>query len=322
MKKTGLIAVLPLLLVLPIIIMGGGDSSAQEPTTAGSVSVTGVPDEYLDVVTRAGGMCDAITAPLLAAQIQVESGWTAVVSSDAGANGIAQFIPSTWAQYGMDGDGDGVADVNNPQDAIMGQANYMCVLSEVIQGWLDQGVVNGSLTELTLAAYNAGEGAVHDHGGIPPYKETQEYVPAILELVPQYTAEGGTVTAASSGGDSSTAQTAIVAAKAQLGIPYVWGGESDAGVDCSGMVMRAYAAAGIALPHDSRQQYGSGTKIPRAEAQPGDLLFWSYTGQQADIYHVAMYLGDGMLIDANFTPGVSIRAVWESEIMPYAVRPY
>ncbi|WP_257210546.1 C40 family peptidase [Actinomyces ruminis] len=106
-----------------------------------------------------------------------------------------------------------------------------------------------------------------------------------------------------------------------MGIPYVWGGESDSGVDCSGMVMRAYRNAGVYLTHSSRAQYGQGTKIPLAQAQPGDLLFYSSNGTQPGIYHVAMYLGNGMLIDGNAGRGVTIRAVWYYQIMPYAVRP-
>ena len=101
----------------------------------------------------------------------------------------------------------------------------------------------------------------------------------------------------------------------------MWGGESSSGVDCSGMVMLAYRNAGVKLTHSSRAQYGQGAKIPLAQAQPGDLIFWSRNGTQPGIYHVAIYLGNGMLIDGNAGRGVTIRAVWHFQIMPYAVCP-
>lgn len=124
---------------------------------------------------------------------------------------------------------------------------------------------------------------------------------------------------ASSGGGASTA---IAAAKSYLGVPYVWGGESYGGVDCSGLTMLAWRSAGVNLPHLSRAQYGYGTHVPIGSMEPGDLIFWSSNGAQSGIYHVAMYLGGGQMIEAP-TFGVPVRITgvysWGS-IMPYAVR--
>ena len=121
---------------------------------------------------------------------------------------------------------------------------------------------------------------------------------------------------------SGGAGTAIAAAKSYMGVPYVWGGESYGGVDCSGLTMLAWAQAGVRLPHPSRAQYGYGTHVSINSMEAGDLIFWSSNGAQSGIYHVAMYLGGGEMIEAP-TFGVPVRITgvysWGS-IMPYAVR--
>lgn len=92
-----------------------------------------------------------------------------------------------------------------------------------------------------------------------------------------------------------------------LGIPYAYGGASTAGADCSGFTQMVYAAAGISIPRTSYAQEAGGTIIPASEAVPGDLLSWGY--------HVAIYIGDGMMIDSS-TPGTytSVRAIWGSPV--------
>ena len=118
------------------------------------------------------------------------------------------------------------------------------------------------------------------------------------------------------------ASTAIATAMTYLGVPYVWGGESYGGVDCSGLTMLAWESAGVDLPHLSRAQYGYGTHVSLGDMEAGDLIFWSSDGTQSGIYHVAMYLGDGEMIEAP-TFGVLVRVTgvysWGS-LMPYAVR--
>ena len=118
------------------------------------------------------------------------------------------------------------------------------------------------------------------------------------------------------------ADTAITTAKSYLGVPYVWGGESYGGVDCSGLTMLAWESAGVDLPHLSRAQYSYGTHVPIGSMEAGDLIFWSSNGTQSGIYHVAIYLGGGQMIEAP-TFGVPVRITgvysWGS-IMPYAVR--
>ncbi|MGH9020619.1 MAG: NlpC/P60 family protein [Acidimicrobiales bacterium] len=95
----------------------------------------------------------------------------------------------------------------------------------------------------------------------------------------------------------SRANRAIDAALTFVGVPYVWGGASRSGVDCSGLVMLAYAAAGIFFPHYSGAMYADTVRVPLWDLRPGDLLFWGWDGDQ----HVAMYLGNRKMIEAEET---------------------
>ena len=91
---------------------------------------------------------------------------------------------------------------------------------------------------------------------------------------------------------------AIQAAESQIGVPYVWGGETPGvGFDCSGLVQWSWAQAGVSLPRTSGAQFGATTQIPLADIEPGDLLFYGPGG--AD--HVAMYVGGGEMIEAPET---------------------
>jgi cell wall-associated NlpC family hydrolase len=112
--------------------------------------------------------------------------------------------------------------------------------------------------------------------------------------------------------DGSTVETAIASARRWLGTTYAWGGGSlsgpsmgwgvDAGIvgfDCSGLTRYAYAQAGMSLPRNSSAQYGALPKVSRADLQRGDLVFWATnTSSPATIHHVAIYLGDGQILEA------------------------
>ncbi|MET3943754.1 DIP1281 family NlpC/P60 protein [Corynebacterium mucifaciens] len=129
--------------------------------------------------------------------------------------------------------------------------------------------------------------------------------------------------------DASQIEAVIARAQSMIGTPYVWGGGDAngptigvdggtvAGFDCSGLVLYAFAAAGVALPHYTGYQYQRGTHVPASEAQRGDLLFWGPGGNQ----HVAIYLGDGTMIEAPRSgQNVRISPVRWSGMAPNAVR--
>ena len=96
---------------------------------------------------------------------------------------------------------------------------------------------------------------------------------------------------------SGGASGAVQAAEREVGVPYVWGGTTPAGFDCSGLVMWAYAQVGIGLPHYSGAQYAATSHISMADIQPGDLLFYGPGGSD----HVSMYVGGGSMIEAPYT---------------------
>ncbi|WP_236573216.1 lytic transglycosylase domain-containing protein [Streptomyces sp. GS7] len=139
-----------------------------------------IPRQYLATVQSATKTCPELTVPMLAAQLDAESHWNPQADSGQ-AQGIAQFHPSTWAEWGKDYTGDGKADVWNPADAIPAQGAYMCHLFKEVKG------IPGDPTQLALAAYNAGPGAVLKARGIPRIPETQNYVNRIEALIPKYT---------------------------------------------------------------------------------------------------------------------------------------
>jgi cell wall-associated NlpC family hydrolase len=90
-----------------------------------------------------------------------------------------------------------------------------------------------------------------------------------------------------------------------LGVPYLWGGNTPAGFDCSGFTSYVYAQVGIDLPRTSSEQRYAGTVVSASQAQPGDMI-WSPG-------HIAIYAGDGMQIEAP-VPGKTVRytSIWQS----------
>jgi peptidoglycan DL-endopeptidase CwlO len=95
-------------------------------------------------------------------------------------------------------------------------------------------------------------------------------------------------------GSSVEGNTAVATAERFLGVPYVWGGASASGFDCSGLTMYAWGAAGIALTHSAWYQFRETTPVPLSQIEPGDLLFYSFPNDGPDpVTHVAMYVGSG-----------------------------
>lgn len=121
------------------------------------------------------------------------------------------------------------------------------------------------------------------------------------------------------------ARSAIQFALAELGKPYVWGATGPNTYDCSGLILRAFQAAGIDLPRVSRDQFTSGGHVPVRQAQPGDLLFYATDpSDPATIHHVMLYMGNDRMVEAPYSgEAVRVRPVpWDyAELVPLATRP-
>ncbi|WP_206188770.1 NlpC/P60 family protein [Streptomyces hirsutus] len=288
-----------MLLAVGVYIVAGNIAGGVGGGAAKALAKGAVPAAYQQLVQTWGNLCPAINPALLAAQLYQESGFNPKAQSHAAAQGIAQFIPGTWATHGVDGDGDGDRDVWDPNDAIPSAATYDCALAGYVKD------VPGNPTENMLASYNAGAYAVIKYNGVPPYKETQNYVQRILSLEKSFAAPVGRVD------PSKQAAGAIAYAQKKLGTLYLWGGNGTADqggrFDCSGLTKAAYESVGITLPRVANDQYNAGPHPARDELLPGDLVFFSddLTNSRA-IRHVGIYVGGGYMINAP-RPGAVIR---------------
>ena len=196
-----------------------------------------------------------------------------------------------------DANGDGVASVYEPADAIAGAAKYL----------LGHGVLSN--TEQAIFAYN----------------HLQSYVQSVLYWAGVYAHGGYTVSpvtlasaeqcvTASARMPNDAVATAIAYAKQQLGKPYLWGGTGPDAFDCSGLAMMAYRAAGIDIPRTSQQQWAWGPRVKASQVQPGDLVFFAGAdGTRTSPGHVGLVIGKGLMIEA-YAVGVPIR------IAPYQYR--
>jgi cell wall-associated NlpC family hydrolase len=118
------------------------------------------------------------------------------------------------------------------------------------------------------------------------------------------------------GGGSPAAATVIQAALSRIGDPYVWGGSGPSQFDCSGLVMWSFQQAGISLPHSSQALAQGGQAVSMDKIQPGDLVTY-----YSDASHVAIYIGDGMMVHAS-TFGVPVRVAPVDNAPIYNVRRY
>jgi hypothetical protein len=112
---------------------------------------------------------------------------------------------------------------------------------------------------------------------------------------------------------------AVALAARYIGVPYLWGGTTPDGFDCSGLVQFVYGLTGVKLPRTSQEQARIGITVPYSQAQPGDLLFYNY-GSTND--HVGIYAGNGQQIDAP-RPGRTVeRAAVDTAHLTSVVRPF
>jgi hypothetical protein len=257
-------------------LLGGGGSPP-------SATATGtIPAAMLTLYQQAATTCPGLPWTVLAAigTIESDNGRNDGPSS-AGAEGPMQFEPATFAAYDTPTPPGGVnpPDIYDPVDAVYAAARMLCV----------NGANGGADLSAAIFAFNHATWYVHD----------------VLHLAATY-GQSATQTVAA----TNVAGVAVDWALAQVGTPYVWGGETPGvGFDCSGLVQAAYDAAGINLPRVAQDQYDAGPPLaPGQPLEPGDLVFFGQ-GPSA-VSHVGIYVGtqggNAIMVDAPHT-GAHVR---------------
>jgi cell wall-associated NlpC family hydrolase len=294
---------IPIVFIAAAVGMLGGGASASLGAGA-TVQVAGIPPKYLALFQAAGDRYDIPWAVLAGiGKVECDDGQDPDppcteegAVNYAGAGGPMQFLASTWASYGVDGDGDERADRWDPADAIFSAANYLRA--------------SGAPAELQRAIF--------------AYNHSTAYVEEVLRWAATYERQAQSLISAGGG----AAGEALSFALAQIGVPYLWGGESRAGYDCSGLVQAAYRTVGIDLPRSSQEQFADEPHLPLgAQLQPGDLVFFGPS--PTDATHVGIVVRSGEMVDAPHS-GTDVRtepfptmvgATWGEDTYLGAVRP-
>jgi len=162
MKRVGLVsAILVFLLLFPLLLVGVLVALSGDQPSPSELALDEIPNELIGVYEAAAATCDGLDWTVLAAIHKVETGFgTGKATSSAGAQGPMQFMPSTFDSYGVDGNGDGRAEINDVGDAIFSAANLLCANGA------------GDPARLATAIWN--------------YNHSQTYVNEVLTLAANY----------------------------------------------------------------------------------------------------------------------------------------
>jgi cell wall-associated NlpC family hydrolase len=261
-------------------LVGGAPALATNDPSP--VATSSVPPDLLALFQQASAASTcAVPWTLLAAVAKTESSFDPTAVSSAGAQGLFQFEPATFAAYAKPIPPRGATPATpfDPTDAAYAAARYLCSL----------GVANNPT--LALVAYNCG------NTGPACQAASAGYAQEVLALAASFTAAGVGV-------PSGVQAAAVSYAESQIGTPYVYGGDiPQSGFDCSGLVVWAYGLAGVAVPRVANDQWHDEPHVGLNDLVPGDLVFFG-SGDYAD--HVGIYVGNSAMVDAPHT-GADVR---------------
>lgn len=277
-------------LVASMLSFAGDATAGPSPSSAASAKI---PPAALALYRQAATICPGLPWTVLAAVGTVESdnGQSTQPGVHSGANaagaeGMMQFLPATFAEYDEPVPPGGALPPSpyDPVDAVYAAARLLC----------SNGAAAGANVPEAVYAYN----------------HSSTYVDQVLALAQQY---AGIDTASAVATVTATPAVQVVAvewALTQIGTPYVWGGETPGvGFDCSGLAQAAYEVAGVALPRVAQDQYDATPKVPVGDPlAPGDLVFFG--SGPSGIDHVGLYVGtvggQAVMVDAPYT-GADVR---------------
>lgn len=262
-KVVGALAVLMFVPLILLLAAFGGLPEAARSTGAAAV-LDEIPPDQLEVMQQVS-LQTGIPWQIFAAIAKIESDFGRnMATSSAGAIGYGQFMPATWAAYGADENGDGIADPYDFHDVIPAMGRYL--------------LANGAPADMPRALY--------------VYNHSWAYVDQVLA----YAAAYGYVDLA------SIPARAVALARSRIGAPYVWGAEGPDAFDCSGLVYWAYTQLGVQVPRTAQPQFEWALPIEPSQLQPGDLVFYENTFPTSDpISHVGIYVGNGTVVMATDT---------------------
>jgi cell wall-associated NlpC family hydrolase len=243
-----------------------------QPAAPSQAALADIPPAYLALYQQAG-LAFGLPWELLAGIGKVESDHGRNPATDttnsAGAVGPMQFEPTTFTEYSW-ASGDPSPTILDPRDAIFAAAAMLAA--------------NGAPAETAQA--------------LSAYNHADWYVSEVLAWAEAYTDAAAVGTGGAAAADAAPAALiAVRYALAQVGTPYLWGGDGPGGFDCSGLVQAAYQAAGISLPRVAQDQYDAGPPVAAGQQlEPGDLVFFG--ADRRDVAHVGIVISDTEMVDA------------------------